>query len=160
MSRINQQFTAEESALHSAFSHGGTSCSVTCDCGRIYFCTAPGHGDYETGELESLLARSREPDSLVIECPEFSGLGELHLLGGTFVIQCECGKGQRFIKWLEDHTEQLVKYLTRRLEQKKDEQARELATTTTMSQDLAGHTPHHKYPPGTPDGNIRGFEPK
>lgn len=70
---INSSYTDQESDFAKAFSSCHASmCSVECDCGRVFFVSHPGHGDYEDGELKELTLKS-EMDQSYFECSEFDG---------------------------------------------------------------------------------------
>lgn len=65
---VNDTYTNAEAALSRAFRGTSALCAVDCACGRTYFVSAAGHGDFEPGELEGYKAKaSIDPDKYV-EC--------------------------------------------------------------------------------------------
>lgn len=66
------EYTEQQSRFYLSFSRGGTCCSDTCEaCGRTYFITSQGHGDYNEGELESLREKAAAEPDKYIEVPDF-----------------------------------------------------------------------------------------
>jgi len=88
---VNEQFSPAESALSRAFGGLSSLCSVVCDCGRCYFVTARGHGDYEEGELDGYKAKAEEEPDKFIECWAFDSVDLVWIGGKELVVQCVCG---------------------------------------------------------------------
>jgi len=70
-----------ELALLRSFGHSASVCQDQCECGRVFFVTADGHGDYSPGELAGLYAKEAEnPDKFrsvdyatSIDCVDIAG---------------------------------------------------------------------------------------
>ncbi len=110
-----EQYTKQQSRIHHSFSYGGTICSVWCEaCGRIYFVTSPGHGDYNEGELEGLLKSSKENPDKYIEVPDFDSVSTIIRPGDNkaVVIGCFCDPTKSLSKFIESNAEALTGYLT------------------------------------------------
>ena len=132
MSRINDQYTDTESAFARSFTTSGTCCQVTCQCGRTYFVTADGHGDYREGEMEELLTQATKADAKTFACSQFDCIDLLYIGTKAAVIQCECGLVKKYIDWIEDNIEALVAYLAIRLQDRKKAAEQELKKTQEM----------------------------
>ncbi len=105
-------YTEQESRFDTAFSGGATCCSIDCEgCGRTYFVTSDGHGDYDDGELEELYAKAKEQPQKYIEVPDFDSVAMVHLEGKQLIIGCECGAVRKYADWIESHAQPLTKYL-------------------------------------------------
>lgn len=105
-------YTDQQSRFDRAFSCGGSSTCVTCEkCGRTYFVTSQGHGDYDEGELAELRRKAdAEPDKY-IEVPDYSYVGSADLFGKHVVIGCLCDPTMRVTTWIEDNADELTTYL-------------------------------------------------
>lgn len=107
-----QDFTDQQSRIDRSFARGGTCCDIYCEaCGRTYFVTSAGHGDYEEGEIEALREKAqREPDKY-IEVPDYSSVSAMHWNGKEVVIGCLCDPTRSLATFIEKHAEQLTEYL-------------------------------------------------
>ena len=71
MTHLNQ-FTDQQSRIDRAFSIVASSCTAYCEaCGRTFFVTSQGHGDYDEGELERLHNLAEEQPDKYIEVSAF-----------------------------------------------------------------------------------------
>lgn len=107
-------YTKRQSWCDRAFSIGGSCCSAHCEaCGRVYFVTSPGHGDYEEGELEELRENSEKYPGIYIEVWDFSYVSTMILPhnGKTVVIGCVCDPTEQLSDFIEDNARQLTEYL-------------------------------------------------
>lgn len=97
-----------------------SSCTVTdCACGRTYFTTAQHHGDFEEGELESLLEwQSKEPDKF-ISSAEYDSIDIVMIGGKEFIPQCDCGGAKKYLDFFEENFGNLIRYCSERIRQKK-----------------------------------------
>lgn len=113
-------YSEQQARFDLAFGRGGTCCDVTCgECGRTYFVTGPGHGDYPSGVLDCLRQKAVvEPDKF-IEVPDFSSMTSLILGGKTVVIGCVCDPTKRYSDWIEERADELIEYLRLLLESKR-----------------------------------------
>lgn len=130
---INDLFTDEESAFDTAFSHLSTLCSTQCDCGRVYFVSCQGHGDYSEGELEELLGKAKAEPKKYFECHQFDRI-DVDCFG--FVIQCECGGSRKYIRFLENNRAAIVTYMIERYAQLQKQQTEELERTTKLNEEI------------------------
>lgn len=131
-----EPYTKEQDWLVRAFSAGGTSCSIHCgQCGRIYFVTAPGHGDYEPGELEDLRSKAAEFPQQYIEVPDFRSVEWMSFGGKSFVVGCHCGYDKKVSAFLHDMKEPLTAYLKLYWEDKlREAQAQEAEAKEVLTQ--------------------------
>jgi len=109
-----EKYTDQESRIHHSFSFGGTLCSVCCEaCNRIYFVTSEGHGDYEEGELESLLESSKKDPDKYIEVPDFDSVSTITrpFDNKNVVIGCICGPTDNLSIFIESYAKELTIYL-------------------------------------------------
>ena len=107
-----KEFTAQQARFDSAFARGATSCSTTCDaCGRIYFVTSPGHGDYEPGELDRLRELANDFPDKYIEVHDFGSVSYSFLDGKHVVIGCLCDPTKGYSDSIEEHARELTTYL-------------------------------------------------
>jgi hypothetical protein len=104
-------YTLRQSRLDRAFSRGGCCAALTCHCGRTYFVTSEGHGDYGEGELEELRRNAEKEPDKYIEVPDFSCVANLYIDGKELVIGCKCGGADRYAEWIESHAVELTEYL-------------------------------------------------
>lgn len=105
------QYDDQTSRMVRAFCHYATLCVMACHCGRVHFVSAPGHGDYEEGELEELKAKAeKEPDKYIEEW-EHDTIDEITIDGKSFVAHCKCEGWRKYSKWIDRHAEQITKYL-------------------------------------------------
>lgn len=129
-------YTDQQSRLVRAFCHSGTSCVCDCDCGRVHFVSADGHGDYEEGELEALQAKAkREPDKYIEES-QFDTIDILHIGGVSLVPDCPCDRAIRYAKFLDDHAEDVAAYVTALLTERRKAAEREEATAKRIIAEL------------------------
>ncbi len=115
---INDEFTDRESDFQRAFAAGGgTLCATTCACGRTYFVTHKGHGDYMEGELEEYIRKANDPktDDQYIECSVFDTIETVIIDGKECILQCECDKAQQYMVRLERDALRIIEYLKARL---------------------------------------------
>ena len=92
----------------------GSCCQTECElCGRVYFCTGSGHGDYNEGELEGLKQKAAaEPDKYIAF--EWDVIETGYIDGRRVVVDCECHKLRRFEDWIWGHRNIIIDYLTAR----------------------------------------------
>lgn len=137
MTQFHEQYSDEESAFVEAFGHGGgTICSIECHCGRVYFCTERGHGDYGKGELESLIEAEEKYPYKYFSNSEFSSIEWVNLDGRHYVPQCDCGEIAKRIEWMEDHLEQIAAYAAIRLKKKREQVEEELNRVSELETNL------------------------
>lgn len=105
------QYTDSQSQFAKAFHVSSCCCATYCECGRIYFVTSSGHGDYNTGELDGLMERAAKDPDKYIEVPDFSYVDSYMDDQGSHVIGCPCGYVDRIITWMEAHHRELAKYV-------------------------------------------------
>lgn len=111
---VLQEYTDQQSWFDYAFSGGATCCQTTCEaCGRTYFVTSDGHGDYDEGELDGLRDLASADPTKCIEVPDFSSVPTAyHPATGKFiVVGCICDPAKKFCDWVESHAENLATYL-------------------------------------------------
>ena len=105
-------YTKQQERFSAAFSHGGSCCQVTCEaCGRTYFVTSPGHGDYSKGELERLLELAKEKPDLYIEVQDYSHVSTAILNRKSVVVGCLCDPTSELSDWIEYYAHELTLYL-------------------------------------------------
>ena len=107
-------YTDQQSRIDRAFSDGGSCCGAHCEaCGRTYFVTSSGHGDYEEGELERLYELSRADPDKYIEVPDYSSVATMThpLTNQQVVIGCVCDPTLTLADFIERNARQLTKYL-------------------------------------------------
>jgi hypothetical protein len=105
-------YTEQQSRFERAFSTSASCCVAHCmACGRTYFVTSTGHGDYMDGELETLRERAKENPDKWIEVPDFSSVSMFTLDGKEAVIGCACDPTRRLSEWIEGHARELTCYL-------------------------------------------------
>ena len=104
-------YTDQELRMVNAFGSGiATSCSIQCACGRVHFLSGD-HGDYEQGELETLLARSRAEPDKYIEDALYGSIDIVRVEGKDRVPHCPCGRVREIAKWIDSHADKLAAYL-------------------------------------------------
>ena len=117
-------YTDRQARLARAFCHSGTSCVVECDCGRIHFVSASGHGDYEDGELEKLQQDAEKEPTKYVEEAHYDTIDVLNIHGMTLIPDCPCGKAERYAAFLEDHAEEVAVFVASYLtDQRKEAEA-------------------------------------
>ncbi len=105
-------YTDQQARFDTAFAAMATCCSIKCDnCGRTYFVTSPGHGDYEDGELGKLRSRAAKEPERFIEVPDYSSVSFVHWAGKQLVIGCVCDPTKPTSDWIERYAEELTEYL-------------------------------------------------
>ena len=130
-------YTDAESRLDRSFSYTASCCTSWCEaCGRTYFVTSPGHGDYDEGELDELRANSlAEPDKYV-EVPDFSSVSTMHFNGEQHVIGCSCRSLDQLVSFIEGNAEQLAAYLSLYWKDKRKEFAFQLSNADARAASL------------------------
>lgn len=117
-----KEYTDQQSRYANAFSGGGTLTVTDCEaCGRTYFVTSPGHGDYNEGELDALYRREFEDPDKVIEVPDFDSVSTVVVDRKNVVVGCLCDPTKRHSDWIEFHARELTSYLRSYWASKKDE---------------------------------------
>jgi len=112
---VNDTYSHAEAALSRAFRGSSALCAVDCACGRTYFVTAQGHGDFEPGELEGYKAKAAAQPDKYIECSEFDHVDTVWIAGEELVIQCDCGKARKYLEFFEANRDQLADFVAERL---------------------------------------------
>ncbi len=111
MSRLSQ-YTEQQARFARAFSQSGACCSVYCEaCGRAYFVTSDGHGDYHEGELEELRKKAAAKPDEYIEVPDFSSVSTAIVNGQDIVIGCLCDPTANWSKFIEEYSDEITEYL-------------------------------------------------
>lgn len=103
MSKVSDEFF---DALH----HDGSICR-DCQCGRTHF--ASWEGGFEPGELEELRAKAEQQPDKYIEHSN-DGISIAHLNGKEFVYECPCEGLVPYEKFVWNHREEILDYLTAR----------------------------------------------
>lgn len=104
-------YNDQQSQFAKAFEGIRTMCVVDCQCGRIHFVSAAGHGDYSDGELERLLKLAEEqPDKYVNETT-YDYIDAAFIDGKQIVPDCPCGQYKKYCDWIESHAQGLARYL-------------------------------------------------
>jgi len=122
-------YTDQQSRIEKAFSYGGACCQVDCQaCGRTYFVTSEGHGDYEEGELEGLLENAKQSPDTFIEVPDYSYVSTMvhPMTNEEVVVGCLCDPTAGLSEMFESHAEEITKYLVLYWEAKKKDAERRL----------------------------------
>ena len=114
---VNEQYSNAESALSRAFGGSKTLCAIECECGRTYFVTADGHGDYNEGELEGYKAKAAAHPDKFVECFNFDTVESIWIGGEELVIQCSCGKARKYLAFLEQNRDRLADFIAERLKE-------------------------------------------
>lgn len=93
-----------------AFMGGGTYCSIDCEhCGRTHF-SGGSIGDYEEGELESLVAgREENPDKYILSGYECINYGYVN--GKQLVFDCICNSGTPFERFFLSHASRIAELI-------------------------------------------------
>jgi len=150
-------YTNQQSRMQSAFQYTTTLCAIDCACGKVHFTSAPGHGDYDAGELERLQALAvNEPDKY-LECSDFDSIDAIYIDGQQLVVDCPCGRAEKYAKWIERHARGLASYLIAYLDQQAQDAARksreanrlEIGLRKAASEAIGGipePSPRHKPP--------------
>jgi hypothetical protein len=111
-----KDYTDQQSRVATAFSFGGSLCTAHCEaCGRTYFVTSDGHGDYEEGELEELYEKAKKQPHKYIEVPDYSSVATMYMPGPSkrkeVVVGCECDPTKPLSDFIEEYASQLTCYL-------------------------------------------------
>jgi hypothetical protein len=103
-----------------AVRYGGALCSIVCEyCGRVHFKSLD-TGDFEEGELEELLEKSRkEPDKYIDWGSITIGWG--HIGGKQYVVGCKCNGVEKLEKFVWSHRFLIIKYYIEKAKKKKKE---------------------------------------
>jgi len=105
-------YTEQQARFDIAFRFLGSCCDIKCEaCGRTYFVTSPGHGDYMAGELDALRAKAELEPEKYIEVDDFGSISFVELDGKQIVVGCLCDPTKRYSDWIESHARQLTDYL-------------------------------------------------
>jgi hypothetical protein len=139
-------YTDQQSRLVSAFCHRSTLCVCDCSCGRVYFVSAQGHGDYEEGELAELQKKAREQPNRYIEEAIYDSVDLVEIDGKSVVPHCVCGVADKYARWIEDHAEGLAQYLTRYFQEKKKQAERVATTAGRINEELTAAIAQPKEP--------------
>lgn len=123
---INSQYSNAESALHHAFVGPSSLCSVVCECGRCYFVTARGHGDYDDGELDGYKSKAEKDPDKYVECWAFDCVDLVRIGNRELVIQCACGEARRYLEFFEQNRDQLADFIAERLKEEIGELERQI----------------------------------
>lgn len=127
------KYDDQQSRLSSSFNGHRTLTVQTCQCGRLHFVSADGHGDYEPGELEDLLAKAEAEPEKYVEEAEFDHIDAVYIEGWEIVPDCPCAAYKRYCDWIENHAEELAEYLTRYFQDKKADAMREAKTADRLA---------------------------
>lgn len=119
------QYTDQQYWITKAFRGHRTCCVLDCDCGRVHFVSAAGHGDYEEGELAEFQQKAKDHPDKYYEHNDFDYVETVVIDGREIVPDCPCGKIQRYIDWIEENADSLAKYLGFHFEHRKKELARQ-----------------------------------
>lgn len=105
------KYNDQQIRFSSAFAGIRTCCSISCSCGREHFVASDGHGDYEDGELESLIEKSNsDPDKYVAEW-QYDHIDAAFIEGRQIVVDCPCKGYKRYCDWIEAWADELTAYL-------------------------------------------------
>ena len=111
MTRL-EMYNDQQSRFDEAFCQGGTSCDALCqNCGRTYFVTSSGHGDYEEGTLEKLLKLSETNPDRYIEVSYFGSVRTFWMNGKQVVVGCDCDPTAKWSEFIEDNAVEITEYL-------------------------------------------------
>ena len=122
-------YTDQQSRMDTAFSHGASCCDVYCEaCGRCYFVTSAGHGDYEPGELDRLRELAEEDPDHYVEVPDFSSVATMTRPtdGKHVVIGCVCDPTETLAEFIEKNSVELTVYLREYWKATRTEAARQV----------------------------------
>ena len=108
-------YTTQQSRIAFAFGKSASCCSEYCEaCGRTYFITSSGHGDYSEGELEKLRALAEQEPDKCIEVPDFDSIATIRMPNGKrVIIGCACDPTRPLSDFIEDNAAELTDYLRR-----------------------------------------------
>jgi len=109
-----EQYTDQQNRIARSFSHGGSCCSAWCEpCGRTYFVTSDGHGDYSDGELEQLRSNAESDPNRYIEVPDFASIDTMihPVTGKQLVVGCVCDPTESLSLFIEHNADELTAYL-------------------------------------------------
>lgn len=89
-----------------AFTPPVGSCSVTCECGRVFY-NPSGSWDFYEGELESL---KNNPKATPVEW----SCGYVFFEGHEYAMDCNCWheRAKKLMDWIDAHADRIAKYLT------------------------------------------------
>lgn len=107
-----EMFNDQQSRFDKAFCQGGSLCDTYCEnCGRTYFVTSRGHGDYEEGELEEFRELSKTNPDRYIEVPDFGSVSTVWMNGKQVVIGCVCDPTAKWSEFIENNASGITEYL-------------------------------------------------
>ncbi len=86
---------------------------MDCNCGRVHFTSASGHGDYEQGELEQLQAKAAQSPEKYIEHTQYDYVEAILICGERVILGCQCRQDELIAALIETHANALVEYLKR-----------------------------------------------
>lgn len=131
-------YTNQQSRFDRAFCCTATCCSITCGaCGRSYFVTSSGHGDYEPGELDELRSKAKAEPDKYIEVPDYSSVAFVQFGDEHIVIGCICDPTKRYSEWIEGNASAITEYLRLFWEDQKKKAEGELGEAEKMLTTLA-----------------------
>ena len=105
-------YTDQQARFDAAFVVTSTCCSITCDnCGRTYFVTSPGHGDYEDGELDELRSLAEQKPGRFIEVSDYGSVSFVRWDKKQLVVGCVCDPTKRASELIECYAKELTTYL-------------------------------------------------
>lgn len=113
---VYDRLSDEELALLRSFGKSGSCCSDHCQCGIVYFIAGDGHGDYEDGELDSLLEKEKNDPAKFISIYNYSSVSVIEIGGERIVIGCACERYKKYLAFLESHIEEIAEFVKYRLE--------------------------------------------
>ena len=129
----------QQERFESSFEGMRTMCSVDCQCGRLHFVSADGHGDYQEGELEELQRKAQAEPEKYFEHDQYDYIDAVWIGGEPIVPDCPCGKYKRYCDWIEENAEGLAKYLVKFFEDRKKEAERVAAESARHVAALTGN---------------------
>lgn len=130
------EYNAQQSRFASAFNGYSTLCDTRCDCGRLHFTSAQGHGDYGPGQLEDLQAKAAADPSHYVEETEFDHVDACYVDGRQIVPDCPCERYKKYCAFIEDHAESIARYLVSYFKQKAAEAKAELEVAEKAIEEL------------------------
>ena len=117
--------------------------TAECLCGRHHFVTSKNAGDWEEGELESLLAMAAKRPDRYIGNGQDDSLSIANLPGGIYVWGCPCHYATRIENFLCAYRSEICDYFARQTEQAKvnfkrmQEEARKARGVDAEEEDIA-----------------------
>jgi hypothetical protein len=109
--KIMASYDMQMRRFAAAFVTGSTLCAVDCQCGRIHFTSARGHGTYDEGELEGLQMSARKHPDKYIEHADYDHVDYCHCFDMVIVPECPCGKAAMIARTLEGDYTGIAKYI-------------------------------------------------